>query len=166
MRNNPERDGLTTEIRALKLQIADLEAKIESLTKQSDNLAERNRLKGEVEDLKLEKARLVEENDRRIRETEHKVGLLKTKQDHDVEHARRMAQLEVREQNLDADRKRFEGEMKFQREHFEREATGIRDILGEVLKRLPDVTATLNVERTEAPAPAASSRRSSRRDED
>jgi hypothetical protein len=138
MRKDPARDRLADEI-------ADLKAEIKALRTERDNTAEVKRLEQAVERLKLEKDRLTEQNDRKIRETEHKVGLLKTRQDHDVEHATRMAKLAVREQNLSADRERFQAEMEFQREHLQREVDRIESILGKVLERLPNIDAALKV---------------------
>lgn len=138
MRKDPARDRLADEI-------ADLRAEIKALRTERDNTAQVKRLEQDVEKLKLEKARLTEDNDRKIRETEHKVGLLKTKQDHDVEHASRMAKLQVREENLTADRERFKAEMDFQREHLQREVTRVEDILAKVLDRLPNIDAALKV---------------------
>jgi chromosome segregation ATPase len=138
MRKDPARDRLADEI-------ADLKGEIKALRTERDNTAEVKRLEQSVEKLKLEKARLTEDNDRKIRETERKVGLLKTKQDHDVEHATRMAKLGVREANLSADRERFQAEMEFQREHLQREVDRIESILGKVLERLPNIDAALKV---------------------
>lgn len=138
MRKDPARDRLADEI-------ADMKAEIKALRTERDNTAQVRRLEQDVEKLKLEKARLTEDNDRRIRETEHKVGLLKTKQDHDVEHATRLAKLQIREENLSADRERFQAEMEFQREHLQREVDRVESILGKVLERLPNIDAALTV---------------------
>ena len=123
---NTDRDRLADELAGIKAEIKALRAE------------------RDIERLKLEKARLVEDNDRKIRETEHKVGLLKTTQDHDVANARRETKLQVREENLAADKERFKAEMDFQREHFQREVDRIEDILGKVLERLPNIDASLN----------------------
>lgn len=135
---NPARDRLADEL-------ADLKAEIKALRTERDNTEQVKRLERDVEKLRLEKARLTEDNDRKIRETEHKVGLLKTKQDHDVDHATRMAKLHVREENLSADRERFQAEMEFQREHLQREVDRVESILGKVLERLPNIDAALKV---------------------
>lgn len=134
--HDKERDKLAAEL-------AGLRADVRALKAERDETAERNRLRDQIEQLKREKATLAEDNDRKIRETEHKVGLLKTKQEHDVEHARRMAQLEVREANLKADRERFEAEMKFQREHFDTRADQQDKLLEAILERLPSIDVAL-----------------------
>lgn len=135
--HNAERDRLATEI-------AGLRAEVKALHTERDEAARVNGLRDEIEDLKRQKATLTEESSRKIRETEHKTGLLKTKQEHDVEHARRMAVLEVREENLAADRTRFEAEMKFQRDHFDQRADKQDEILKAILERLPAIDVALS----------------------
>lgn len=137
---NTERDRLADEL-------AGLRAEVKALRTERDKSSQFIGLQREIETLKMEKARLVEDNDRKIRETEHKVGLLKTKQDHDVENARRETKLQVREENLAADKERFKAEMNFQREHLQREVDRIEGILGKVLERLPNIDAALNIGR-------------------
>ena len=92
----------------------------------------------------MEKDRLVEDNDRKIRDTTHKVGLLKTQQEHEVANARRETELEVREGALKAKEDQFKSEMAFQREHMDRENAGIKDILGKILERLPTIEVDLS----------------------
>ena len=138
MRRDEKRDRLADEIAGLTVEV-------KGLRRERDDMPRVTELERDIERLKLEKARLTEQNDRKIRETEHKVGLLKTKQDHDVEHATRMAKLQVREENLAADRERFKAEMDFQREHLQREVTRVEDILAKVLERLPNIDAALKV---------------------
>lgn len=139
----------------LAAEIADLRAAIEALRTERDETGRVRKLREEVGKLEREKATLTEDSARKIRETEHKTGLLKTKQEHDVEHARRMAVLEVREENLAADRERFEAEMKFQRDHFDQRADKQDEILKAILERLPAIDVSLNG----AAAPRSSSRK-------
>ena len=135
--HDAERDKLAAEL-------AQLRADIKALRPERDEAAALVKLRDEVDRLKREKAQLAEDNDRKIRDTEHKVGLLKTKQDHDVEHARRMAQLGVREANLAADRERFEAEMKFQRDHFDARSDQQDKLLEAILERLPSIDVALS----------------------
>jgi hypothetical protein len=143
--HDAERDKLAAEI-------AELRVVIEALRTERDETGRVKKLRGDVEKLELEKARLTEDSNRKIRETEHKTGLLKTKQEHDVEHARRMAVLEVREENLVADRGRFEAEMKFQRDHFDQRADRQDEILKAILERLPVIDVALTGGATPRPA--------------
>lgn len=124
-------------------QLAQLRGEVKALRTERDRTAELTKLNAEIERMKLEKARLVEENDRKLRETTHKVGLLREQQQHEVANAKKETELKVREQNLAADQARFKGEMDFQREHLQREVTRTQEILDKVLDRLPDVNAAL-----------------------
>lgn len=101
-------------------------------------------LKRKVSDLEIQRAQKQEEQDRKVRETEHRVGLLRVQQEHDVENAKRETMLEVRESNLSKDKERFEQEMKFQREHMQREVDRIESVLGQVLERLPNVELAMS----------------------
>jgi hypothetical protein len=127
----------------LARELAELKGEVHALRSEKDRTADVNRLNAEVERIKLEKGRLIEEHDRKVRETEHKVGLLKLKQEQELANAKRQTELEVREQNLAADKKRFESEMTFQRTHLQEEISRIDGILTKVLDRLPDVNASL-----------------------
>jgi methyltransferase-like protein len=144
--HDAERDKLAEEL-------AGLRGDVKALKSERDETGERNRLRDQIAELKREKATLTEESSRKIRETEHKTGLLKTKQEHDVEHARRMAVLEVREAGLKADRERFEAEMKFQREHFDQRADQQDGILKAILERLPAIDVALSGSAAPRPAP-------------
>jgi chromosome segregation ATPase len=133
----PERERLADEL-------AGLRAEIKALRAERDDTEQLTELRRSVEELKLEKARLVEDNARKIRETEHKVGLLKTKQDHEVANARRETELKVREGNLAAEKKRFEDEMTFQREHMQREVDRFDGIAKALMERLPVIEVELS----------------------
>jgi hypothetical protein len=136
-------------------ELAELGAQVKALRVERDRTGEVTRLREEVEKLKLTKDRLVEDNDRKIRETEHKVGLLKIQQDHEVANAKRETKVEVREENLSADKDRFKAEMDFQRGHLQREVDRIETILTKVLDHLPDVNASLTGRLTERPPKTA-----------
>ena len=124
-------------------ELAGLRADVKALRTERTERAELNELRDEVETLKREKASLVEDNNRKIRETEHKVGLLKTKQDQDIAHAKRQTELEVREANLAADKDRFTEEMEFQRKRLEGEVERVERVLNAILERLPAITVEL-----------------------
>jgi hypothetical protein len=141
--SDPERDRLAEELAGLKGKIADLQAEVAAMEKRRDSTAERNKHLDEIEKLRREKARLIEDNDRKIRETEHKVGLLKVKQDHEVANARREAELDVKEANLTAERERHAKEVKFQREHMQREVDRFDGIAKALMERLPVIEVDL-----------------------
>lgn len=133
---DPERSAVLEEL-------AGLRADVNALRTEREDRSQLNKLRDDVERLKREKATLVEDNDRKIRETEHKTGLLRTKQEQDISHAKRSTELEVREANLKADKDRFSQEMEFQRKRLEGEVDRIDGILKAILERLPSITVEL-----------------------
>ena len=64
------------------------------------------------------------------------------------------AKLAVREGNLEAERTRFEQEIEFRTKRFEEEAATLRDLTGQILARLPNVTASFTHTTSDRPAPA------------
>ena len=58
-----------------------------ALADQTELVEERNALEREIADLEISQAKLIEDNDRKLRDTTHKVGLLQEKQKQDAEHA-------------------------------------------------------------------------------
>ena len=94
-------------------------------------------LREQLEIAKIESNRITEDWARKEREIEHKVGLERTRQKFEVENSKREATVTVREENLTADRSRFEEQMKFQQERFTEEVKYLKDMVGQVLKRLP-----------------------------
>lgn len=99
----------------------------------------------EIETLRIEKARREEEFARKEREVEHKVGLERKRQEFEITQAKRETELTVREENLTADRKRFEEQMGFLTERFEGEVKYQRELLTKVLERLPSAEIIANI---------------------
>ena len=94
-------------------------------------------LREQAETATIEKDRREEEYSRKDRKVEHKVGLERTRQKFEVEQAKRETTVHVREENLEADKERFKGEMEFQRKHLEDEIGSLRELVQGMLKRLP-----------------------------
>jgi hypothetical protein len=117
---------------------------VKALKSERDETAERNELRDQIADLKREKAQLTEDNDRKIRETEHKTGLMRAKTSQDIDNAKRETELKVREENLAADKQRFAGEMEFQRKHLQGEVDRIDGVLRAILERLPVIDVALS----------------------
>lgn len=117
-------DGLKT--------IDQLQSKVAALREQSSKLT-------------IEKSQKEEEFARREREIEHKVGLERARQEQELKAAKREAIIEVREQNLSTERKQFEAQMKFQTDRFAEEQKYLKDLMGQLLQRLPDITANLRL---------------------
>ncbi len=99
--------------------------------------SEITKLKEEAETYKVEKDRRQEEADRREREIQHKLGLHKVQVEHERTQATEAAKLEIERTGLDRDQKRFEEQMQFHQERFEKEVTYQRGLLEKMLERLP-----------------------------
>jgi len=116
----------------------------------------KGKLVEEVETLKIERDRREEDYARKEREIEHKVGLERKRQEFELSSGRREATLKVREENLAADRKRFEEQMKFHEERFSQEVGYLKDLLGQIMERLPSaeiaITETREARRGRAAA--------------
>ena len=140
-----EMDDLTAEVRALKVELRKARQERDdavALRKAEDELST---IKKEVERQLIKQDRLKEDHERERREIEHKVGLEKKRQEMELKLAKREAIVEVQEQNLDADRKRFEDQMKFTTDRFEAEAQSMHSLMQAILKRLPTVTEHIDM---------------------
>jgi hypothetical protein len=111
--------------------------------------AERDRLLESIETVKREKARHDEDHERKIRDTEHKVGLVQKQHEAEMKIAKREVALEVKEQTLDADRQRFEDQMKFEREKTQEQIKQLHGMIKPLLKALPTAEMMLTVHREE-----------------
>ena len=108
-------------------------------------LNERAGLLEQCEQLKIEKSRREEEFARKEREIEHKVGLERARQEQELQIAKREVLVSAKEENLVADKERFESQMEFHEKRFTEEVTYLKEMVGQVLKRLP--SAEMFVER-------------------
>ncbi len=108
-------------------------------------------LEEQIETLKLEHANFKEDQARQVRETEHKIGLVKRQHEQEVEFAKREVALEVKEKTLDADRKRFEEQMKFEREQLEGQIGHLRDIIDPLLRALPSAEIIASIGGSQKP---------------
>lgn len=98
------------------------------------------RLKQDIVKLEIEKAKKQEEHAREERELRHMIGLEKKRQEVEMEQAKRETTLSVREENLKAERARFEEQLKFNTQRFEQMERYLKEMVGEILSRLPTVT--------------------------
>lgn len=108
------------------------------------------RLRRQITELEIQKDKREEDNARSIRETEHKVGLVRRefeaeKAQHlkEVEMAKRQAKLEVEEANLGREREAFDKEMKFRTDRFQEEVEKQSQLIKQILERLPNVNVML-----------------------
>lgn len=135
-----ERQELLTEIRGLRRDLQDARTERDDLRQRTKLTDEITDLKKQVVDQEIRRDKLTEDHEREKREVKHMVGLEKKRQEFEIDQARRETTVTVREENLAADRKRFEDQMKFTTERFESEVGYLKDLMGEVLDRLPTVT--------------------------
>jgi hypothetical protein len=142
---------LDTAVLALKAEIEELRIERNAQMKQLDAAKSVIDLKRQITDLEIAKAKIVEDNAREKREVTHMVGLERKRQEFEaeqalkgIETAREEAILEVREENLKAERVAFEKSMDFQQKRFEKEVGYLKDLMGQILERLP----TVNVDRS------------------
>mgnify|MGYP001576758184 CR=1 FL=1 len=104
-------------------------------------------LKKQITELEIEKGRMVEDHEKQKRELTHMIGLEKKRQEFEIDKAKSETSLKVREENLSADKKRFEEQMKFNNERFTSEVGYLKDMMGQILERVPNLTANLEVGR-------------------
>lgn len=109
--------------------------------------AETVALKTQISTLEIDKSKREEANARQERELRHMIGLERERQKVETTQAKKEAELGVREQNLTADRKRFDEQLTFNTQRFEKMEEYLKSMLGQVLERLPNVTAALKVGR-------------------
>ena len=135
-------DELLARIEELSAQIAELKGEATGLRRTRSLTEEVDRLREEIARLKVEKSTLEEANAREKREVEHMVGLERKRAEHDRDNAIREVKLAVREENLAAERERFDREMEFREERFTSEVGYLKDLMEKILERLPTVSVS------------------------
>lgn len=105
--------------------------------------AEALQLKRQIADLQIEKSKREEGHAREERELRHMIGLEKKRQEVEIAQAKRDTELTVREGNLKADQQRFEDQLKFNTQRFETMEKYLKDMLSDILQRLPTVTVDM-----------------------
>ena len=107
---------------------------------QAGNLEERVKtLTTQLSSLQIEKSRIEEDFTRREREIEHKLGLEKLRQEQDLELGLREQSIKIKEENLTADKARFEAQMKFMTERMSKENDHLKAMMEDILAKLPTV---------------------------
>lgn len=138
-----KREAVIEELTDLKVDVKALRKERTQMHEEVSLSEEVVKLRKNISTLSIEKSKAAEEQERKVRETEHRVGLLKLQQEHEVSNAKRETELQVREGNLSAEQKRFEQEMEFQRKHLQGEVNRIEAVLTKVLERLPNVDVAM-----------------------
>ena len=150
-----EKTQLNEAIVALKEEIAELKGERKARQKELGLTDDVIRLKTEIEDLRIQKSRLTEEHEREKRELTHMIGLEKARQEFEVEEATQKATLSVREENLKAERQRFDDHMAFTEKRFTKEVSYLQDLMAKILERLPTVTVDKSIDDRPRKADAA-----------
>ena len=134
------RDKLVDEIAGLRGDIKALKREREGIREELDLADEVVSLKQKISDLKSDESRIHEQHAREKREVQHQVGLQRKRQDFEMESIKRDTELTVREENLDAERERFNRDMGFQRDELKNQISYLKDLMEKVFERLPSVT--------------------------
>jgi hypothetical protein len=100
-------------------------------------------LKKQISGLEIDKSKKQEDFDKKERELRHMIGLEKKRQEFEIEQAKKETELSVREGNLKAEQKRFEEQLKFNTERFSTMEKYLKEMLSDILKRLPDVNMSI-----------------------
>ena len=98
------------------------------------------RLKRQVVELEIQESKIKELHAKEDRELRHMIGLEKKRQEVELEQTKKGAVLEVREENLKAEKDRFTDEMKFMRSQFDGEMKRMESIYKDIMARMPTVT--------------------------
>lgn len=125
--------------------LGDLDGRLDELRKAGTLSKQVRNLKEQLADLEIKKAKKEEAYARKERELEHKVGLHMAQVKHEIDVAKKETELKFKGDALTADKKRFEDQMKFHQSRFDEEISGLKAILAEVIKRLPDASFTADI---------------------
>ncbi len=96
-------------------------------------------LKEQIAQLQIDKSKIEEQHAKEERELRHMIGLEKKRQEVELVHAKKETELTVREGNLAAEKVRFSEQLKFNTERFETMEKYLKDMLTDILQRLPNV---------------------------
>ena len=121
----------------VKTALSDVEGAMRGVKTMAQLNGQVVKLKEDLETLQIEKDRKDEGFDRKEREIEHKIGLERKRQEFEIKQAKREATVNIREENLSADRDRFESQMKFTEERFSKEVKYLKDMMDKMMERLP-----------------------------
>ena len=130
--------------------IASLRDEIVKLCKSANGVGKEVLLSGQVIDLRkriveleIQEGKIKEGHAKEDRELRHMIGLEKERQKFEIQQAKRETTVVVREENLSADKKRFEDQMKFQEKRFTEEVGYLKGLMESVLERLPNIDVSV-----------------------
>jgi chromosome segregation ATPase len=134
---DPVAQELLEEVRRLSKQVAALKGELAE---------EAIGLRTEVEELKIQKSRREEEVARERREIEHATGLHRKQSEWERKKAVDEAKITVREENLTAERQRFEDQIEFHKVQIAAEVDRLEKLLTGLMDRLPTVTVEKSID--------------------
>lgn len=123
----------------MKLASIDIENTLEAKHETAKALDELFNVTKKLERAKIEQDRKDEEFARKEREIDHKIGLERQRMAQEKEAVTTQAKLEVREENLVAEKDRFTQEMKFMRERMDKEVDQLKDMTANLMNLIPKV---------------------------
>jgi len=135
--NDARIESLTKEIRELSKRVAALKGERDQASEELGLSTRIVSLEREKTAKEIELDRVKEQHEREKRDIEHMVGLHKDRVKQEIELAKREQTITVREENLKADRERFEEQMKFMQKRMETELERLNGLTSEILERLP-----------------------------
>ena len=127
---------------------ARVESELREIKTATDLSKKVKELREQVATLEVEKSQKEEAYARKERELEHKVGLHKEQTKFEIESGKKEAVLNVQQENLNADKRRFEEQMKFHEDRFTEEVGYLKDMLGQMMQRLPTAEVITNLTNT------------------
>ena len=137
-------ESLAEEIRKLTKRVAELRGERDQVSEELGLSARIAGLEREKTAKEIELDRVKEQHEREKRDIEHMVGLHKDRVKQEIELAKREQTITVREENLKADRERFEEQMKFMQQRMETELERLNGLTSEILERLPKFNVDWN----------------------
>lgn len=138
-------EKILSELRDVRQDLALLQGERDATKKSRDLDKEIAELRRTLTDLEIQHDREQEKWDREKREVEHMVGLHKQKAEFENESATREAKISVREENLEADKTRFEEHVSFMEGRFQEELTSLRGLMEKFLDRMPTTQQLITV---------------------
>lgn len=138
-------DALMEELADLKQSVAEIKGERNARRTLVTMEKEYADTKKQLTDLQIEFDREKEKHEREKREVEHLVGLERKRSEFERQQGVAEAKVAVREENLAAERERFEDQMKFITTRFEREIEASKDLMMDILTRLPKVETLLKL---------------------
>jgi predicted nucleic acid-binding Zn-ribbon protein len=139
-------DALMEEMADLKRSVTELKGERAATSKIRDMEREYVDTKRQLTDLQIEFDKEKEKHAREKREVEHLVGLERKRSEFEREAAVTEAKVAVREENLSAEQQRFKDQMKFITDRFEKEIDQSKELMMEILARLPKVEALMKLQ--------------------